>query len=199
MCGAIDCTHVRIQAPGGNQAEVYRNRKGWFSINVQVICDAALKIQDIVARYPGSSHDSHIFNNSLVRARFENNEFGDKYLLGDSAYPCRRYLLTPLLHPQTDAEERYNRAHISTRNIVERTFGVWKRRFSCLANGLRINVQRSLAVIVATAVLHNICLTMDDDLAAVDELEPEPVPAIPGNRGRDTAVRTDLINTIFTR
>jgi nuclease HARBI1 len=26
--GAIDCTHVRIQSPGGEYSEIYRNRKG---------------------------------------------------------------------------------------------------------------------------------------------------------------------------
>ncbi|KAM7309719.1 putative nuclease HARBI1 [Ixodes scapularis] len=35
VTGCIDCTHVRINSPGGDDAEVYRNRKGVFSINVQ--------------------------------------------------------------------------------------------------------------------------------------------------------------------
>lgn len=32
----IDCTHIKIQNPGGPNGEVFRNRKGWFSLNVQV-------------------------------------------------------------------------------------------------------------------------------------------------------------------
>lgn len=36
VTGCIDCTHVRIRSPGGEDAEVYRNRKGVFSLNVQV-------------------------------------------------------------------------------------------------------------------------------------------------------------------
>lgn len=36
VTGCIDCTHVRIKSPGGDTAEVFRNRKGVFSINVQV-------------------------------------------------------------------------------------------------------------------------------------------------------------------
>lgn len=67
---------------GGEQAEVFRNRKAFFSINTQIICDAKLKIRDIVARWPGSSHDLTIFNNSRIRARFENNEFQHSLLLG---------------------------------------------------------------------------------------------------------------------
>lgn len=34
--GCIDCTHIKIQNPGGPDSEVFRNRKGYFSLNVQV-------------------------------------------------------------------------------------------------------------------------------------------------------------------
>ncbi|KAH7978053.1 hypothetical protein HPB49_004341 [Dermacentor silvarum] len=36
VTGCIDGTHVRIKSPGSDDAEVYRNRKGVFSVNVQV-------------------------------------------------------------------------------------------------------------------------------------------------------------------
>ncbi|KAG5868041.1 hypothetical protein JTB14_001733 [Gonioctena quinquepunctata] len=35
VIGAVDGTHIRIQSPGGEDAEVFRNRKGYFSMNVQ--------------------------------------------------------------------------------------------------------------------------------------------------------------------
>lgn len=35
---------MRIQSPGGEYTEVYRNRKGTFSINVQAMCDSCLVI-----------------------------------------------------------------------------------------------------------------------------------------------------------
>ena len=35
--GAIDCTHVRlVRTKFHNVDEIYRNRKGYFSLNVQV-------------------------------------------------------------------------------------------------------------------------------------------------------------------
>jgi len=52
-------------------------------------------------------HDSTIFDNSSFRAKLENNEFGDCYILGDGGYPCRRYLMTPLLNPLTASEKKY--------------------------------------------------------------------------------------------
>ncbi|KAH7951631.1 hypothetical protein HPB52_010939 [Rhipicephalus sanguineus] len=36
VSSCIDCTHVPMKNPCGEDAEVFRNRKGYFSINVQV-------------------------------------------------------------------------------------------------------------------------------------------------------------------
>ncbi|XP_029672195.1 putative nuclease HARBI1, partial [Formica exsecta] len=112
IIGCIDCTHIRIANPGGNNGEVFRNRKGWFSLNVQVVCGSG------------------------VRCRFKLG-YLDGILLGDSGYACRKYLLTPVLRPDNDAEVRYNNAHRKTRVIIEQLFGVWKHRFPCLYYGLR--------------------------------------------------------------
>lgn len=37
---------------------------------------------DIVANWPGSTHDVTIFNSSRLKARFENGEFNNGILLG---------------------------------------------------------------------------------------------------------------------
>ncbi|XP_050500857.1 putative nuclease HARBI1 [Diabrotica virgifera virgifera] len=177
VSGCIDCTHIKIANPGGNNGEVFRNRKGFFSLNVQVVSGPRREIMDIVVRHPGSSHDSLIFDRSALRVRMERGEIPG-LLVGDSGYPCRRYLLTPVLHPGNDQENRYNSAHISTRNIVERLFGTWKRRFPCLQQGLKTKLNTSLAIICATAVLHNIGLQENDneDDAIVENID------VPDNR-----------------
>ena len=36
------------------------NRKQFYSINVQAVCDSDAFITNIVARWPGSTHDSRI-------------------------------------------------------------------------------------------------------------------------------------------
>jgi len=68
-------------------------------------------------------------------------------------------MLTPVANPQM----AYNNAHASARNCIERTNGIIKRRFSALKYGMRLHINNTQAVIVATVVLHNIAVTVGDD------------------------------------
>ncbi|XP_044744327.1 uncharacterized protein LOC123306405 [Coccinella septempunctata] len=194
---------------GGEDAEVFRNRKGYFSINVQATCDADLKFLDVVARWPGSANDSTVFNNSRLKRRIENNEFRNGIFLGDSGYPLRNYFLTPLLNPCSPEERLYNEAHIRTRNTIERCFGVWKRRFPVVAYGMRLKLNNVMNVIVATAVLHNIALLQNEELPPPpDDVQVSEwnnlimmanVPDLPLNNQNDNinAYRSELINSYF--
>ncbi|XP_036148796.1 putative nuclease HARBI1 [Monomorium pharaonis] len=210
VIGCIDCTHVKVQSFGGNDAEYYRNRKGYFSINVQAICNANLEIIDIVGRWQGSVHDATIFNNCRIRALFEAGTFGNSFLLGDGGYALRPYFMTPLQNPRTRMEQLYNESHIRTRNTIERVFGIWKRRFPILAVGFRFQkVDKVLPVIVATAVLHNIARQTGDALPPNDPALQLPVPwenilqegnivyrnDVPGNN----EIQRLLINDYFRR
>lgn len=62
-----------------------------MSINVQTtyISSADLLIRDEVARWPGSSHDSSIYQSSRRYATFERGDYTGAYLLGDSGYPLK--------------------------------------------------------------------------------------------------------------
>ncbi|XP_018565347.1 putative nuclease HARBI1 [Anoplophora glabripennis] len=167
IVGAIDCTHIKIKCPGGDNPLLYINRKGYYSLNVQVVCDAKCKIRDIVARWRGSSHDSRIWSQCSLRRKFENGEING-ILLGDNGYTCTRYLLTPLLNPVTDAEEAYNRSHIRTRNVIERLFGQWKNKFRCFFNGMQVSLDTAKAAIIALAIIHNMCIDDNQENSDVD-------------------------------
>ncbi|XP_066600772.1 putative nuclease HARBI1 [Prorops nasuta] len=168
VIGAIDCIHVRIQSYGGDDGELFRNRKGFFSINVQAVVNSSLQILDWVAYWPGATHDATIFDNSRLKSRFKSGEFGNGVLLGDSGYPSLPFLLTPLQNPQTPSEILYNEAQIRTRSMVERCFGLLGRMFPVLTLGSRFrSPQKTLQVITACAVLYNlsretIAVTHDD-------------------------------------
>ena len=201
VCGAIDCTHIRIQSPSRYVAGAYVNRKGFYSINVQAICNASNEITNIVARWPGSTHDSRIFENSRIKESFANGEI-DGILVGDSGYPCRTYLMTPVLNPTIAAERRFNTAQRRTRIVIERSFGILKRRFPCVQNTMRTKLQNSLVIIVAVAVLHNIALSWNEPLPESEDEEEEeeeedvyPACVIPGASGQ--ARRRALINHFF--
>lgn len=65
--------------------------------------------------------------------------------------------------------------HGRTRRIVERTFGIWKRRFPCLSRGLQTKLLTSTTIVVACAVLHNLSLIFNDILEEEEEEEIENI------------------------
>lgn len=174
--GAIDCTHVKIQSPGGPQAETYRNRKGWFSVNVQTIASANLKVLNVITKWPGATHDSAIFYDSQIRYRFEQGDFGNYILVGDAGYKNTAYLATPFLPHSVGANERetavrelYNASQIRTRQCVERSYGVLKRRFPILSLGMRLrDLDTVRNIIVSCCILHNVAIDSNDALPDVD-------------------------------
>ena len=115
------------------------------------------------------------------------------------------YLLTPIINPQTPPERRYNYSHSRTRNTVERSFGVWKRRFACLSLDLRIKVETVLAL----AILRNIArmrndIFGNDDNSSEDDSDNDSDTDVNdgplrGNGNRlGNAVRRNIIAQYFT-
>ncbi|XP_025191947.1 putative nuclease HARBI1 [Melanaphis sacchari] len=161
VIGALDCTHVKIKFPGGNYAEAYRNKNNFFSINVQIICDSRLKILDIDAKWPGSSHDSAIFDNSAIRRKLDNFHIENCVLIAKSGYTQHKYIMTLVANPQTaiDSESgineniiaRYNESLSKTRNTVKNCCNIWKIRFPILATGINVKITSPQSIIVATA------------------------------------------------
>ncbi|XP_031346743.1 putative nuclease HARBI1 isoform X2 [Photinus pyralis] len=174
IIGCIDGTQIAIVAPKTEHPEmpgvIFYCRKQYYSLNVQIICNAQLKITNINARFPGSVHDSAIWQTSLVRRHLVNNYVGNRnqttYLLGDSGYPLEPWLLTPIANPLTDAERQFNRRHINIRNTVERTIGVLKQRFRCCLKHrtLHYSPERAAHIIYSAAILHNLCITRNEYL-----------------------------------
>ncbi|XP_040073855.1 putative nuclease HARBI1 [Ixodes scapularis] len=82
VVGAIDGTHVRIQGPPLHE-EVFVNRHFYHSINVQLVVDARSRILNVVAKWPGSVHDSYVLSQSSVGENFATAAYGG-LLIGES-------------------------------------------------------------------------------------------------------------------
>ena len=85
--------------------------------------------------------------------------------------------------------------------MIERCFGILKRRFPCLHVGLRTRLGNSLVIIVAVAALHNFAIMQregemtDVDLDDDDD-EPEETSGAPDASGN--AKRQLIIARYFT-
>ena len=114
--GALDGWLVRIKCPTLKEVSnpgKYYSRKGFFGINVQVIVD---KQKRVLWRYigeKGSGHDSPAFNESKLGKNLE--LYADflmtegLYIVGDSAYAIRSYLLVPFDNaPPKSKEDAFN-------------------------------------------------------------------------------------------
>ncbi|KAM7301323.1 putative nuclease HARBI1 isoform X1 [Ixodes scapularis] len=121
VIGCVDGTMVSIVGPSKNDPTVtkaaYWCRKYFYALNVMVVCDADCRIMCIDPRYPGSVHDSFVWQFSWLRNQLEQGQLprDGRFLLGDSGYPLEPWLITPVPgnHATSTACGRFNKAHSS--------------------------------------------------------------------------------------
>ncbi|KAM3859309.1 putative nuclease HARBI1 [Diretmus argenteus] len=188
VIGLVDGTLIPLLNPSLVDPS-WISRKHYAAINTQVVVDHDGLITDVVAKWPGATHDSFMWENSAVGQTAGREGFGQSFFLGDSGYPLRSYLITPVTNPASPAEERFNESHTHTRTHIERVFGRWKARFRCIhrsSGGLRLSPVKSAQVIVVTAMLHNMAVRAGADAPPAAEDEEEdgdddqpPVPHEP--------------------
>lgn len=201
VVGAIDGCHFRIKPPSQHRLD-YLNYKGFFSINMQAICDSKGKFLDIFVGYPGSVHDTRIMKNSTFY-RSQQYPPRDYIILGDGGYPCLDKpvsLITPYKEPVRGRTEAcFNFHHSRGRSIVERAFGMLKTRWrSTLFRALEVRPTFSAVVIATCAFLHNVCLENGDMLepdndATQEIFDPQPHrEALVANQTSGSAKRDQL-------
>lgn len=69
-----------------------------YSNFLQVVSGPMLQFFDVAASWPGSAHDSRIYDNSRVRVMYEQRRVPG-LLLGNMGYACSSFLMTPLHEP----------------------------------------------------------------------------------------------------
>ncbi|KAJ8677312.1 hypothetical protein QAD02_013099 [Eretmocerus hayati] len=194
----LDATHIETISPGVDIGEIFRNRKGYYSINVLAAVDPRGKFLYFDVRHPGSTHDSTCLDRSALRVLFPQHRVKG-LLVADKGFPCETWLLAPYKGRRlTPVQKRHSRSFNKTRNGVETNFGRWKKKFPCLATILLNHIDNTIAIICATAVLWNIYTDSkfpNDDKIENSVIEEEsindvvPAPGMSGLAYRAAYVR----------
>jgi len=186
ILGAIDCRETPIEVPSENKAS-YFNRKSFYSVKLQAIVDCDYKFIDVFVGWPGRSHDARCFVNSPIYERLESNEayLNGRIILGDSAYPCRNYLMTPFKGNVTPQKHLYNKhlskcrqvsfffsnkltsiinfiSHILHFQVVECAFGQLSERWRRMKFVHLNSLEDMVKVIIAACTMHNFCKQFND-------------------------------------
>ncbi|KAJ8928842.1 hypothetical protein NQ314_018539 [Rhamnusium bicolor] len=162
VIGCLDGSHIKVDRPIRNP-DSYYNRKTYFSIHMQGICNHQKKFIDVYIGYTGSIHDARVFRNSHVIDNMRALPNG-RWVLGDSAYPCLKFLLTAYRDNGylSNEQTKYNKVFSSTRIYIEHVFGILKQRFRQLYHLKLRNISLIVKIIKACCVLHN--MGQEEDL-----------------------------------
>lgn len=158
--------HTNIPGPKIDRQSYY-DRKGSYSVILQVICDSDMKFIDVFAGWPGSSNDARVWKNSNIYKMLKDQNSSvptNCHLLGDSAYPLDLFIMVPYRDNGhlTDKQRYYNKKLSSKRVIIEQAIGLLKNRFRRLKHLDMRCLKMIPKVIMTSCILHNICLNESD-------------------------------------
>ncbi|XP_070667098.1 protein ALP1-like [Malus domestica] len=167
--GALDGTLIPVTITAEERPR-YRDRKGDISTNMLGVCGPDLRFFYVLPGWEGSASDARVLRDALHRS----NRFhvpNDKYYLVDAGYtngpgflaPYRgtRYHLKEWVgnrRPE-NYKELYNLRHSRARNVIERAFGLLKKRWSILRTPSFFDIKTQVRIINACCVLHNFIRT----------------------------------------
>ncbi|KAK5839856.1 hypothetical protein PVK06_008700 [Gossypium arboreum] len=160
--GAIDGTHIKACISPSCQIP-YIGRKGEPTQNIMAVCDFNMCFIFAFPGWEGTAHDSRILLQALRKQqlKFPHPPPG-KYYLVDSGYPQMAGFLGPYRgeryhlpdfhrgnHRATGKKEIFNHAHSSLCSVIERTFGVWKKKMA--------NIKRYSKLFIRQASFNSYC------------------------------------------
>ena len=93
----LPCSH-----PSSTNEDIYVNRKGFNTFNIQVICDHEFHFINAVVKLPGCTCYSFIWSLSGINHKITSGKIGTVHegYLGDSAYGTRSFLFNDSLLQQ---------------------------------------------------------------------------------------------------
>jgi DDE superfamily endonuclease len=180
--GALDGVHIPAVVKQ-ELIESFRNRKKFVSQNVLGVCDFDMLFTYCLAGWEGSAHDGRVFADAAVKGL---SLPPGRYYLGDAGYALSTHVLTPYRgvryhlkewsrhgdRPQ-NKEELFNLRHSSLRNVIERTFGVIKKRFPILTKMNSFPFPFQVDLVRCAFMLHNFIRREQGHLDIFDEVSDE--------------------------
>jgi hypothetical protein len=162
--GAFDGTHIPAVLPVNEQA-TFRNRKGFLSQNVFAACDFNGIYTYVMVGWEGCAHDGKVYSDAIDHGFFRRPGY---YFLGDAGYALTVHCLVPFRgvryhlkewrngpeSPQ-NYKELYNLRHSSLRNVIERSFGIMKKRFGILTNMPSFPFIKQCNLVMCCFIIHN--------------------------------------------
>ncbi|XP_047306619.1 putative nuclease HARBI1 [Impatiens glandulifera] len=165
--GAIDGTHIKLFGPK-EEIIKYIGRKGYSTQNILAVCDFDMCFTYASVGWEGSAHDAGILKTVISDPNYRfPHPLSNKYYLVDAGYKNKRGYLAPyrqtLYHmeeiqrcpPPNSSQTTFNKIHSSLRTTIERTFGVWKKKWRILENLCGFSIKTQTHIVVATMCLHN--------------------------------------------
>lgn len=170
-CGAIDGIAIKINEPSARDvanSSTYYNRKGWFALNLQAMCDSFYRFTFLSCIAPGSTHDSTAYAmSSLSRllSRETNTLLPGYWIVADDAYICRNRLLTPWPGRNLSVEkDAYNYWQSSSRIFIEQAFGMLIGRWGVFWRQLRCSLNKNCKIVIVCCKLHNFIIEKGESL-----------------------------------
>ncbi|KAF2901953.1 hypothetical protein ILUMI_04235 [Ignelater luminosus] len=195
VIGMIDGTAIEINAPKEHRMS-YFNRKSYFSVVLQGICDHNMLFTDVYAGQPGSKHDYAVFEKSDIFERINNKEVsfpGNSYIIGDLAYKLSNFFMVGFKHNRPLSQREKN------------AFALLKGRFRRLKLLETQSLDLIAMLIVSACILHNVCIMESDLLDNIDTEEelrelrqgPEDQEVLEQNADNEAIVkRLDIVNSL---
>ncbi|KZT62025.1 putative nuclease HARBI1-like protein, partial [Calocera cornea HHB12733] len=196
---AIDGSHITAIPPTEERAR-FRNRKGQLSLNVLAACTFDMRFCYILSGWEGSIADCTLFD----QAHGHDLAIPEgKYYLADAGfshcdallvpyrgvrYHLREWALAQSGRRPANAKELFNLRHSQARNVIERAFGIFKKRFRIIQHGSEYPIATQAQIVPACAVIHNFIRTHDaediPELDAEEEVDLLTPREVEGTRGR---------------
>lgn len=181
--GALDGTHISVHVPCRDRGK-YRNRKGNIAVNVLGVCDRDMNFIYALTGWEGSAADARVLRDAVTRDEPFKVPRGCYYLC-DNGYANIEGFLTPYrkVRYHRDAwgnraaspenyKELFNWRHSQARNVIERAFGLLKKRWAILRSPSFYPLKVQNRIILACILLHNfIRVQMPYD--PIDEVEED--------------------------